>query len=60
MAFLHHRPVLDAMDDPHAMPFVIDHDWSDVDPDPPDSHSDMVSPSLSDDDSVTTSMQNTL
>ena len=52
MAFLRHEPVLDAMDDPHALPFVIDHNWSDVNPDPLDSHSDTMSVPLSDDDSV--------
>ena len=36
-SFLQHGPVSSAMDDPQNLPFPIEHDWSDIDPDPPDS-----------------------
>ena len=52
VSFLQHTSISTAMDDPHTLPFIIEHDWSDVDPDPPDSNSDVPSASLSDDDSV--------
>ena len=34
VSFLQHVSLSAAMDDPHALPFIIEHDWSDVDPDP--------------------------
>ena len=43
--FLSHLPVSTAMDDPHGLPFVIEHNFSDVDPEPPDSDSSLSPPS---------------
>ena len=45
VTFLSHPPISAAMDDPHGLPFVIEHDWSDVDPEPPDSDSSLSPPS---------------
>ena len=47
-----HGPVSSAMDDPQDLPFPIEHDWSDIDPDPPDSESTDMSVALSSPDSV--------
>ena len=44
VTFLSHPPISAAMDDPHGLPFVIEHDWSDVDPEPPDSDSSLSPP----------------
>ena len=52
LSFLDHTSVSAAMDDLHALPFTIEHDWSDVDPDPPDSDAAPPPSSLSDDGSV--------
>ena len=49
VSFLTHAPISTAMDDPHVLPFVIEHDWSDVDPDPPDTGSSSSLASMSDD-----------
>ena len=52
IAFLHHASISSAMGDPHALPFIIEHDWSDVDPDPPDSDIDPHPLSSTDEDTV--------
>ena len=39
VSFLQHRPILSAMDDTLEFAPPIEHDWSDIDPDPPDSNS---------------------
>ena len=52
VSFLRHASISSAMNDPHALPFIIEHDWSDVDPDPPDSDFDPHPLSSSDDDIV--------
>ena len=49
VSFLSHAPISAAMDDAHILPFVIEHDWSDVDPDPPDTGSSSSLASMSDD-----------
>ena len=52
VSFLQHASISTAMDNPHTLPFVIEHDWSDVDPDPPDSDSTDSPVALSDSDSA--------
>ena len=52
VSFLQHGPISSAMDDPHELPFTIEHDWSDIDPDPPDSDCTDMSVPVSDPDSV--------
>ena len=46
VSFLSHPSIPAAMDDPHGLLFVIEHDWSDVDPEPPDSDSFLSPPPL--------------
>ena len=50
LSFLQHTSISAALDDPHTLSFVIEHDWSDINPDPPDFDEDTASPLC--DDSV--------